>query len=216
MSTAVQEKQKRSKAGEKKVPRWKNELREWAKSLFYGIIFVYFFTTFGFKAYKVEGSSMQPLLQDGERIFVNRYIYLADELPLLKLRLPFTRLPERGDVVVFWFPKDPSKYFIKRVIGIPGDVVSVRNGTIYVNGRKVNVSPIASRYLDHKTRPQVSVPQGYYYCVGDHHARSYDSRDWGFVPRKYIIGKAVFRYWPLTKIGLIRYEGDPPFFVGGE
>jgi len=194
-------------------PRWRRELREWSKSLFYGIVFVYFFTTFVFKAYKVEGTSMQPLLQDGERIFVNRYIYMTDELPLIKQELPLTRAPEHGDVVVFWFPREPSKYFIKRVIGIPGDVVSVRNGLIEVNGRRVNTAFIADKYLDQKSRPSTTVPPGYYYVVGDHHAKSYDSRDWGLVPAKYIIGKAFVRYWPLSKIGAIRYSDNPPFFV---
>lgn len=186
------------------MPRWKRELIEWGKSLAVGLLFVFFFTECLFKAYKVDGVSMQPLLQDGERLFVNRYLYHTDPLPFLKWVLPMTRPPARDDVVVFWFPKNPEQYFIKRVIGLPGDRIEVRKGAIIVNGEARSDDFVPRRFRTRRNIPPVTVPVGYYYVVGDHRNRSFDSRDWGFVPRKYLIGKAMVRYWPLTKLGPIR------------
>ncbi len=202
-----------SEKNSQRTSKLKKEAKEWGRSLFYGLLFVFFFTNYFFKAYKVEGTSMQPLLQDGERIFVNRYIYMTDPLPLLKWKLPLTREPDHGDVVVFWFPREPTKYFIKRVIGVPGDSLRIRNGIIYINKVKVNDDFIPRAFKSYNDKEITVVPQGYYFCVGDHRNKSYDSRQWGYVPRKYIIGKAVLRYWPPNEFGLIRYERNPSFFA---
>jgi len=166
-----------------------------------------------FKAYKVEGISMQPLLQDGERIFVNKYVYDTDPLPIVKWRLPWTREPQHGDVVVFWYPLEPEKSYIKRVIGVPQDLVELRNGVFYVNNRQVNGEFVPLAFQSYQTKKPIVVPKGYYYCVGDHRNKSSDSRSWGTVPRKYIIGHAIFRYWPITEMGLIRYKNQPAFYV---
>ncbi|MBN2054865.1 signal peptidase I [bacterium] len=190
----------------------KKELKEWARSILFALLFVIIFNQYFFKAYKVEGISMQPLLQDGQRIFVNRYLY-SDPLPLLDIELPWRRDPQHGDVVVFWFPEEPKKSYIKRVLGVPHDRIEIRNGVFYINNRRVDDSFIPAAFKSYGNMSPLIVPKGYYFCVGDHRNRSYDSRAWGAVPKKYIIGKAFFRYWPLTAIGGIHYNDERPFFV---
>ena len=148
---------------------------------------------------KVEGTSMLPRLHNGERIFVNKLIYYG--LPKL----------DRGDIVVFWYPNDPDKSYIKRVIGLPGETVQLRDGHILING-----SEISEPYLDPQrnvtqgTLPPVHVKAHYYFVMGDNRDNSSDSREWGLVPEKYIYGKALFRYWPLSEASVIRHETDYP------
>jgi signal peptidase I len=145
---------------------------------------------------KVEGTSMLPYLHDGERIFVNKLIYYDD----------YNWAPHiyRGDIVVFWFPEDPSKSYIKRVIGLPGDTVEVHEGHVRVNGKD-----LVETYLDpqlnmsHASRPATYVKPSYYFVMGDNRDNSSDSRIWGLVPKKYIYGKALFRYWPLNSATVI-------------
>ena len=146
---------------------------------------------------KVEGTSMLPRLHDGERIFVNKLIYY--DLPEVK----------RGDIIVFWFPDDPSKSYIKRVIGLPGETVEVREGRVYINGRE-----LTEPYLDPQlnlarvNQLPLTVKKHYYFVMGDNRDHSSDSRLWGLVPEKYIYGKALFRYWPVTEASLISHEDD--------
>ena len=141
---------------------------------------------------KVEGTSMLPRLKDGERIFVNKLIYYG--LPKLK----------RGDIVVFWFPDDPSKSYIKRVIGLPGDTVEIRDGRVLVNNQEFEepeLDPglnLAREFM----RPTV-VKDHYYFVMGDDRDHSSDSRRWGLVPEKYIYGKALLRYWPLDAVSFL-------------
>ncbi len=146
---------------------------------------------------KVEGTSMLPRLHDGERIFVNKLVYYG--LPEI----------ERGDIVVFWFPDDPSKSYIKRVVGLPGETVEVREGRVVVNGRE-----LAESYLDPQlnlarvNQLPLTVKKHYFFVMGDNRDHSSDSRLWGLVPEKYIYGKALFRYWPITEASLISHEDD--------
>jgi signal peptidase I len=154
---------------------------------------------------KVEGTSMLPRLHDGERIFVNKLIYYDEYRWAPKI--------ERGDIVVFWYPDDPSKSYIKRVVGLPGDTVEVRDGVVRING-----SDLDETYLDHKynlslkSQAPVYVRPNYYFVMGDNRDNSYDSRSWGLVPKKYVYGKALFRYWPLSAISVIHHESisSPP------
>jgi len=155
------------------------------------VLFCFFLITFVAQAFRVQGTSMLPLLQDSERIIVNKFVYRFHPI-------------ERGDVVVFWYPRDPSVSFIKRVIGLPGDSVELRNGALYVNGRLTIESYLKPQFRDDETRPPVQVSKGHYYVLGDHRNSSNDSRNWGEVPEKYIYGKAFFRFWPLGKAGLIQ------------
>jgi signal peptidase I len=148
---------------------------------------------------KVEGTSMLPRLHDGERIFVNKLIYYG--LPEI----------ERGDIVVFWFPNDPTKSYIKRVIGLPDETVQMRGGRVFINGRELQ-----EPYLENSLNvaagdgPPVYVKPHYFFVMGDNRDNSSDSRIWGLVPEKYIYGKALFRYWPLPQASVIRHETEYP------
>ena len=139
---------------------------------------------------KVEGTSMQPRLVDQERIFVNRFIYRFEDI-------------HRGDIVVFWYPRDTSKSFIKRIVAVPGDIVEIRRGTVFVNGREVKEPYLKAEFRDRESYPRTIVPPHQYFVLGDHRNSSNDSRIWGFVPRDLIYGKAVFRYWPVSRLGLV-------------
>ena len=154
------------------------------------VLFCFFLITFVAQAFRVQGTSMLPLLEDSERIIVNKFIYRFHPI-------------QRGDVVVFWYPKDPSVSFIKRVVGVPGDVVELRRGALFVNDRRITEEYVRPQFNDDETHGPVSVAKGYYYVLGDHRNSSNDSRSWGEVPEKYIYGKAVFRFWPPSKMGFI-------------
>lgn len=144
---------------------------------------------------KVEGTSMLPRLHDGERIFVNKLIYYG--LPHL----------ERGDIVVFWYPEDPSKSYIKRVIGLPGETVEIREGRILINGRELEEDYLDPALNRARVNQQpVFVKDHYFFVMGDNRDNSSDSRYWGLVPEKYIYGKALLRYWPLAGASVISHE----------
>ena len=134
---------------------------------------------------------MEPLLLDGERIVVNKFIYRFQPI-------------ERGDVVVFWYPRDPSVSFIKRVVGLPGDLVEIRSGRLIVNGVPAREAYLPEALRDGDSFPATEVRKGYYFVLGDHRRSSNDSRTWGEVPEKYIYGRAVFRFWPFDRMGPIR------------
>jgi signal peptidase I len=155
------------------------------------VLFCFFLITFVAQAFRVQGTSMLPLLEDSERIVVNKFVYRFHNI-------------ERGDVVVFWYPKDPSVSFIKRVVGLPGDTVELRRGALLVNGRAVEEKYVRPQFNDDESHEPFTVSKGYYYVLGDHRNSSNDSRNWGEVPEKYIYGKAVFRFWPVSKVGFIR------------
>jgi signal peptidase I len=166
------------------------EFRGWLKDILLAVVIAFLMVVFLYQPVKVEGTSMQPELLDQERIFVNKFVYHFEEI-------------NRGDIVVFWYPKDPSKSFIKRVVGIPGDVVSIRDGRVYINGQLLEERYVPQGYQDLDSYPAMRVKEGHYYVLGDHRNASNDSRSWGFVPRRYIYGKAVFRYWPVGKAGFL-------------
>ena len=147
------------------------------------VLFCFFLVTFVGQAFRVQGTSMLPLLEDGERIIVNKLVYRFRPIG-------------RGDVVVFWYPRDPSVSFIKRVLGLPGDVVELRQGFLFVNGKAVEESYLSPRFRDDESYPPVEIKKGYYYVMGDHRNSSNDSRSWGEVPEKYIYGRAEARFWP--------------------
>jgi signal peptidase I len=160
--------------------------------------------------FRVEGSSMEPGLHNGQFLLVNKAIYLKINLKTLSKYLPFIhpgdqpvrflfRGPRRGDVIVFRFPQDPSRDFIKRVIGVPGDEVEVRSGSVFVNGIALDEPYVTSR-AEYSVPRQV-VPKGQYFVLGDNRNNSYDSHIWGMVPEDNIIGQAMFSYWPLSDFG---------------
>ncbi len=166
------------------------EVRSWVKDTLLAVVIAVLMVVFLYQPVKVEGTSMQPELVDQERIFVNKFVYHFKEI-------------NRGDIVVFWYPKDPTKSFIKRVVGTPGDTVSIKNGHVYINGQLLEERYVPKGYQDIDSFPTVRVKEDQYYVLGDHRNASNDSRSWGLVPRRYIYGKAVFRYWPVEKAGFL-------------
>src|SRR5579864_594241 len=165
-------------------------LNTWVRDLFLSLGISLFIILFVYQPVKVEGGSMEPGLQDQERIFINKLAYKLDDI-------------QRGDIVVFRYPRDQRKSFIKRVIGLPGDRVRVFDGRVYLNGRLTSEPYVPQDYLDSRSYPEVKVPADSYYVLGDHRSMSNDSRDFGPVQRSYIYGKAVFGYWPMDKVGVL-------------
>jgi signal peptidase I len=164
----------------------------WFRDLFVSVVIAIIVILFLYQPVKVEGTSMMPSLVDQERIFINKFVY----------RLGISHI-RRGDMVVFWFPGDPTKSYIKRIIGVPGDTVEVSEGMVYVNGEALAESYVPPEYRDHISMTRRTVPQDQFFVLGDHRSSSNDSRNWGMVPRSFIYGKAVFVYWPLDRIGLL-------------
>lgn len=153
----------------------------------------------------VEGTSMLPQLHDGERLIVNKLIYY-------RLKDYSWGHIERGDIVVFWYPNDPDKSYVKRVIGLPGDTVEIRNGTVYVNDEKMHENYIDANFnKSEANHRREQVKDHYYFVMGDNRDNSSDSRYWGLVPEKYIYGKVFFRYWMPSNAGFVprgTYELD--------
>ena len=165
----------------------------WVRDLAFSVLIAVVLIVFIYQPVKVEGTSMMPTLTDQERIFINKFTY---HFGLGEI--------ERGDMVVFWYPGDTSKSYIKRVIGVPGDTVRIDAGQVFVNGRTLVEDYVPPDYRDNFSFDEEIVPPDRYFVLGDHRRSSSDSRTWGFVPRKNIYGKAVFVYWPLDKMGRLR------------
>jgi signal peptidase I len=164
----------------------------WFRDLMLSVLIAVLVILFLYRPVKVEGTSMMPSLYDQERLFINQFSYKFGLGPI-----------RRGDTVVFWFPEDTTKSYIKRVIGLPGDSIVVKDGWVWVNGRKLEESYVPREYRDDRSYPAHVVPPNQYFVLGDHRSSSNDSRAWGFVPRSYIYGKAVFVFWPLEHAGSI-------------
>lgn len=177
------------------------------RDIFLIIVVFVLFGVFFIQPVVVEGTSMLPQLHDGERLLVNKLIYY-------KIQSISWGHIDRGDIVVFWFPHDPDKSYVKRVIGLPGETVELRNGKVYINGTE-----LTEDYLDTEhnqslpTWPAKKVEDHYYFVMGDNRDNSSDSRYWGLVPEKYIYGKAFFRYWKPQDVGFLHqgdYDGTVP------
>ena len=168
-------------------------LAHWFRDLVVSIVLAIIVILFLYQPVKVEGTSMMPTLDDQERIFINKFIY----------RFHFSHI-DRGDTVVFWFPGDPTKSYIKRVIGVPGDRVAVDHGTVVINGKALTENYVPPEFRDVSSMEPRIVGPDEYFVLGDHRSSSNDSRAWGMVPRRDIYGKAVFIYWPLDKMGVLR------------
>lgn len=174
------------KAAERKRPLF--EPRYWLRDSILVILVGLIFILFLYQPVQVEGNSMLPRLENHERIFVSRLAFKLEPI-------------HRDDIIVFRYPRDPQKYFIKRVIGLPGEWVGIRNGRVYINGKPLHESFIPRSDLGHEDGAPVLVPPGHYYVLGDHRGFSNDSRSWGMLDRRLIYGKAVFAYWPLSQVG---------------
>jgi signal peptidase I len=163
----------------------------WLRDLMISLAISGFIIIFVYQPVKVEGTSMMPSLEDQERIFVNKFVYRLEPI-------------ERGDVVVFRYPRDPSKSFIKRVIGLAGDRIGISAGRVWVNGKRLEEDYVPHAYEDLRSYSETVVPPGSYFVLGDHRSLSNDSRDFGPVNESFIYGKAVFGYWPMDKMGRVR------------
>jgi signal peptidase I len=170
-----------------------SELRSLLRDVLFAGVIAVLIVVFVVQPVRVEGQSMMPKLHDQDRIFVNKFIYplrewIGDKEPI-----------KRGDIVVLLFPDDPSKSYIKRVVGLPGEEIYIENGKLYVNGVQIEESYLDARYLSEDSMPNKEVVRPHHYFVlGDNRRNSSDSRYWGQVPEKYIYGKAIFRYYPFT------------------
>ena len=163
----------------------------WLRDLIISLAISAFIIIFLYQPVKVEGTSMMPSLDDQERIFVNKFVYRLEPIG-------------RGDIVVFRYPRDPSKSYIKRVIGMAGDRIRIDAGQVYVNGQALDETYVPSEYTDARSYPEMTVPPNSYFVLGDHRSMSNDSRDFGAVDQSYIYGKAVFGYWPMDKLGRVK------------
>jgi len=175
-------------AHNKPLPLVVSEIRGWIRDVFFVVGTAILIVIFLYQPVKVEGTSMLPELKDQERIFVNKFVYRFEKI-------------SRRDIVVFWYPRDYTKSFIKRIIGLPGDTIEIRKGIVFVNGEPLEEPYIQQEYMDKRNMDPRTVDIGYYFVMGDDRKYSSDSRVWGLVPEKYIYGKAVFRYWPVSQIG---------------
>jgi signal peptidase I len=164
----------------------------WFRDLMLSVLIAVLVILFLYRPVKVEGTSMMPSLLDQERLFINQFSY--------KFGLGDIK---RGDTVVFCYPEDTTKSYIKRIIGLPGDTVAVQGGYVLVNQKKLEENYIPFDYRDDRPYPPTVVPPDKYFVLGDHRIVSNDSRAWGFVPRSYIYGKAVFVFWPLEHVGTV-------------
>jgi len=166
-------------------------LGAWLGNLAISLLIAAFFIVFLYQPVKVEGTSMMPGLEDQERIFVNKFVYRLEPI-------------SRGDVIVFRYPRDPSKSFIKRVIGVAGDKIRIEEGLVYLNGQPLTEDYVPPTYADWRSQAEVTVPEDAYFMMGDHRNMSNDSRDFGPVAQSYVVGKAVFGYWPMDKLGKVK------------
>jgi signal peptidase I len=164
----------------------------WIRDLSLSVLIALVVILFLYQPVKVEGTSMMPALVDQERIFINKFAY---RFGISDIR--------RGDTVVFYFPGDTSKSYIKRVIGIPGDTIEIRRGAVILNGTELEEPYVPEVFHDRLSLDRIVVPPDEYFVMGDHRSASNDSRSWGTVPRRYIYGRAVWVYWPLDRLGSV-------------
>lgn len=184
--------------------KFKGQVREWAETIIIAVILALFIRTFIIQAFKIPSGSMIPTFEIGDRIFVNKFLYGA-KVPFTDFRFPAVRQPKRGDIIVFISPETPKKDFVKRLIAVPGERVEIRDGKIFVDGKQAEEPSIRANYYYNagdfgKEGTAVEVPKDSYFALGDNSSSSRDSRYWGFVPKKNLLGKVILIYWPLHRM----------------
>ena len=183
-------------------------IRDWVESIVIAFLLAMVIRAFIVQAFKIPTGSMRPTLIEGDLILVNKFIYGA-KVPFTKWRLPKVTDPKRGDVIVFIYPEDKKKDFIKRLVGLPGDTVEIKKGTIYINNKPLLDQVFNQRYYyNHgdfaKKGEKLVVPENNFFVLGDNSDSSKDSRYWGFVPRDNILGKAICIYFPPKRIRVVK------------
>ena len=171
------------------IARVGEELVAWFKTLVSAAVYATLIVTFGFQVARVEGQSMAPTLEDQDRLIVNKLAYRMHD-------------PQVGDIVMLYYPLDPEKSFVKRVVAEPNDTIKSVDGRVYRNGVPIADDFIPEEYRSHDTWGPEQVPEGYYFVMGDHRNNSSDSRSWKYVPKRYIIGKVQLRWWPVSEARL--------------
>ncbi|MGO8758832.1 MAG: signal peptidase I [Terracidiphilus sp.] len=162
----------------------------WVRDLLISAAASVLIITFLYQPVRVEGTSMLPRLEDRDRLFINKFVYHLSAI-------------DRGDVVVFRYPRDVEKSYIKRVIALPGDTLRIDRGHVYVNGKLLHEPYVPAEYRDDRSLAETVIPADSYFMMGDHRSISSDSRDFGPVDRSLIYGKAVFVYWPARDVGVV-------------
>jgi signal peptidase I len=180
-----------SPASQGRVVGVRSGMHSWLRDLMVSIVVSAFIIIFLYQPVRVEGTSMLPVLEDQDRLFINKIAYRVGNI-------------ERGDVVVFLYPHDHSKSYIKRVIALPGDDIRIDQGRVYVNNRQLKERYVPLRYTDERSQSERIIPPNEYFVMGDHRSISSDSRDFGPVERDLIYGKAAFVYWPMAQLGVVR------------
>ena len=165
-------------------------LRLWVRDVLISVAASFMIITFLYQPVRVEGTSMQPQLRDQDRLFINKFVYRFGSI-------------SRGDIVVFHYPRDPEKSYIKRIIALPGNSLRIDGGRVYVNGQRIDEDYVPRPYRDVRSMPEMVIPQGEYFVMGDHRSISSDSRAFGPVDRNLIYGKAAFVYWPADDLGVV-------------
>jgi signal peptidase I len=187
-----------------KLVRKKSELQEWIESIVIAFILAMFLRTFFIQAFKIPSGSMRQTLLEGDRLMVNKLRY-GPLIPFTKTRIKGFGKPARLDIIVFKYPEEPKRDFIKRLIAFGGETVEIRNGHIYVNDQLITDPKINHLYYYNRgpygqEGERVTVPLGHVYVLGDNSGSSHDSRYWGFVPLENVVGRAEFIYWPLMRL----------------
>jgi signal peptidase I len=166
-------------------------MHSWLRDLAVSVAISAFIIVFLYQPVRVEGTSMLPVLEDQDRLFINKIAYRVGEI-------------HQGDVVVFEYPRDHTKSYIKRIIALPGDRIRIDHGRVFVNGARLNEPYLPARFSDDRSQPETVLAANKYWVMGDHRSISSDSRDFGPVDRDLIYGKAVFVYWPMQQLGVVR------------
>jgi signal peptidase I len=188
-----EQKPREAQAGEENSggPRPADGWHMWLRDLAVSLAVSAFIIIFLYQPVRVEGTSMLPVLEDQDRLFVNKIAYRVGDI-------------HAGDVVVFQYPRDHEKSYIKRVIALPGDRFRIDQGQVFVNGKAIEEKYVPPRYADDKSVAEMVLQANQYYVLGDHRSISSDSREFGPVDRDLIYGKAVFVYWPMEQVGVVR------------
>ena len=163
----------------------------WLRDLLFSAVVSVLIIVFLYQPVRVEGTSMLPRLEDHDRLFINKFVYHFAAI-------------ERGDVVVFHYPRDPEKSYIKRVIALPGDRLRIDHGIVWINDKRQTENYVPDEFQDTRSFAEMTIPAGTYFMMGDHRSISSDSREFGPVERSLIYGKAVFVYWPTKDAGVVR------------
>jgi signal peptidase I len=173
--------------------RWMRDMsrfRVWARDIGISVIASLIIVTVLYQPVRVEGTSMQPGLRDQDRLFIDKFFFRFEKI-------------SRGDVIVFHYPRDPEKSYIKRVVALPGDRLRIDHGQVWLNGKRLLENYVPEEYRDSRSYAEMVVPEDTYFMMGDHRSISSDSREFGPVERSLIYGKAVFVYWPTRDAGVV-------------